>query len=281
MPPAATGDRATPTATSAGALAELVRHRDLLAQFTVRAVHARHRGSILGGVWMVLGPLLLLALYTFVFGAIFGGTFGAAPWETPVDHALGIFLGLTLHHLVAETLATSPTAILGQPNLVKKVVFPLAILPVAQLGASLVHAGVSLALCLLGIAFLGHGLPATVLWLPLIIAPLALYALGAAWLLAALGVFLRDLAHAVQFVSLALMFASAVFYPVALIPPAAWTFLRFNPLLRLVDEARNVALWGVPPDALVVAALWAGGLVSAWAGLAVFRRLRPAFADVL
>ena len=138
--------------------ADLWTHRELLWQFTLRNVELRHKGSHLGLIWSFLSPLLMLALYVLVFGYIFGGSFGVIPGETRVDYALGIFIGLTIFHLLAETLALAPSLIVGNPNFVKKVVFPLEILPAANVGAALIHLLISLGLVLLSLLCCGHAM---------------------------------------------------------------------------------------------------------------------------
>ncbi|OHE80768.1 MAG: hypothetical protein A3G75_13600, partial [Verrucomicrobia bacterium RIFCSPLOWO2_12_FULL_64_8] len=219
-------------------LAELLplwRHRDLLWQFTLRNVELRHKGSHLGLIWSFLNPLLMLALYVFVFGYIFGGSFGARPTETRLEYALGIFVGLTLFHVIAEVLGMAPTIVVSQPNFVKKVVFPLEVLPAAAVGAAVFHMLISFGLVLLGVVAVGPGLGLGALWLPVVIAPVVLAALGLAWFLSALGVFFRDVGQVMPFVTMALMFASAIFYPASSIPVGAWHLLRFNPLLLVVE----------------------------------------------
>ena len=201
-------------------LSPLLRHRALLWQFTQRNVELRHKGSHLGLIWSFLNPLLMLGLYVFVFGYVFGGKFGARPSETRVDYALGIFVGLSLFHLIGEVLGVAPTVIVSNPNFVKKVVFPLEILPVATVGASFVHFLISIVLTLLGIAIVGPGPNLGMLWLPVIFLPVLLLSMGMAWFFSALGVFFRDIVQATSFVSMALMFSSAVFYPASNIPPA-------------------------------------------------------------
>lgn len=261
-------------------LADLWRHRDLLRQFTARQVELRHKGSHLGVVWSVANPLLMLALYVLVFGFIFGGSFGR-PGETRIDYGLGIFLGLTLFQFASEVLSTSPMVVVGNPNFVKKVVFPLEVLPAANVGAALVHLCIGLALVLTSVLVLGPGLAWSVLWLPVILLPLVLAALGVTWLFAALGVFLRDIAQPMQFLSMALLFASAVFYPVQKIPEAAWAVMRFNPILLAIELARDAVLWHETLNYTHLAYLYAFGAAACSAGYAVFRRLKPAFADVL
>jgi lipopolysaccharide transport system permease protein len=256
-------------------------HRSLAWQFVVRNVEIRHKGSHLGLVWSVVNPLLMLSLYVFVFGFVFGGSFNAIPDETRVDYGLGIFVGLSLFHFVSEVLGQAPGVIVSNPNFVRKVVFPLEILPVATVGASFFHFLVSISLALLGIATIGPGLNAGVLWLPVIFAPVLLWGLGAAWMISALGTFFRDIAQVMQFLTMALMFASAVFYPASKIPEAAWTVLRFNPLIHAIELSRDAALWNLPLSMPTLGYLYATGIASCVAGFWAFRKLRPAFADVV
>ncbi len=260
---------------------DLWTHRELLWQFTLRNVELRHKGSHLGLIWSFLSPLLMLGLYVLVFGYIFGGSFGVLPSETRVDYALGVFLGLTLFHLLAETLGVSPTLIVGNPNFVKKVVFPLEILPAANVGAAMFHMGISLALALISLLIFGHGVGWGILWLPIIILPLILLCLGIAWFFSALGVFFRDVGQIMQFITMALMFSSAVFYSAQKIPPAAWVWMRFNPILLAIELARDAALWQRPLNLTHLAYLYALSLGACYLGHLAFRRMKPAFADVL
>lgn len=260
--------------------ADLLRHRDLLWQFTLRNVELRHRGSHLGLVWSVLNPLLMLGLYVLVFGYIFAGSFGR-PGETRIEFGLGIFLGLTLFHFVAEVIATAPGIVVNNPNFVKKVVFPLEVLVAANVGGAFIHLLIGLALVLVGVVALGPGLALSALWLPVILLPIVLFSLGLTWLFAALGVFLRDIAQLMQALSQMLLFASAVFYPLAKIPAAAWAVLRFNPILLGINLARDAVLWDQPLNYTHLAYLYGTGLAACYIGYAVFRRLKPAFADVL
>jgi lipopolysaccharide transport system permease protein len=260
---------------------DLWKYRELLWQFTRREVELRHRGSHLGLVWSLLNPLLILGLYVFVFGFIFGGHFGVLPHESRVDYALGIFLGLSLFQFLAEIITVTPGLIVANPNFVKKVVFPLEILPSATVGAAVFHLLISLGLVLLGVAFFGTGLSAGVFWLPVLILPLALFALGLGWTIASLGVFLRDLSQLAQFLSMALLYSSAVFYPVEKIPAVLWQFLRFNPLLLSIDLARNAVLWDRALNPKHLAYVYVLGLVMCYVGHRLFRKLKPAFADVL
>ncbi len=262
-------------------ITDLWRHRELLWQFSQREVQLRHKGSHLGLIWSLLNPLLMLSLYVFVFGYIFNGRFGMLANETRVDYALGVFLGLSIFQFLAETISVAPSLIVANPNFVKKVVFPLEILPAASVSAAVFHLLISLTLVLLGVGFFGQGLTVGVLWLPLIILPIALLALGLAWIIAALGVFLRDIGQITQFLTMVLMYASAVFYPAHKIPAAVWQILRFNPLLLAVEQCRNAVLWNQAVSLRHLAYLYLVGLGMCYFGHLIFRRLKPAFADVL
>ena len=260
---------------------DLWRNRHLLWQFTLRNVELRHKGSHLGLIWSILQPLLMLGLYMLVLGYINQGKFGVRENETWIDFGLGIFLGLSLFHFLAEVLNVAPSLIVANANFVKKVVFPLEVLPTAVVGGAAFHLLISLSMVLVGLAVWGPGLDAGVLWLPVIVFPLILLALGFAWSLAAFGVFLRDIAQILQFLSAALLWASAIFYSAAKIPPAAWAFLRFNPLLIAIEMARDAVLWHRPFPLIHLTYLYGVGIVACLLGYFLFRRLRPAFADVL
>jgi len=260
--------------------ADLWGHRELLWQFTLRNVEVRHKGSHLGLIWSFLNPLLMLGLYVLVFGYIFGGKFGVLPNETRVDYALGIFLGLTFFHFIAEVLGISPTLIVGNPNFVKKVVFPLEILPAASVCGAVFHMLISLGLVLVSLVIFGARTPLTIFWLPVIIAPVILLGLGLSWFCSALGVFFRDIGQVMQFISTALMWASGVFFSAQKFP-AAWAYLRFNPLLLAIDLTRDAALWARPLNFHHLAYLYATGLLGCILGHFAFKRMKPAFADVI
>lgn len=259
----------------------LWKHRDLIRQFAWRYIEQRHRGSLLGMVWMVLTPLLMLGLYTFVFGFVFGGSFGISPNETPIDYAMAIFVGLVAFHFLAEVLSTSSALIVANPNFVKKVVFPLEILPAAAVVASAVTAGVSLVLALIGVAIFGPGVTLAWFQMLLILPALGLFALGCSWFLAAFGVFVRDTTAVMPFLVQIILYISGIFYPLSKIPGWAWEYLRFNPLLHVVNLLRQALLWHQPLNPWHMTYIWAFGLLSCVLGYALFVRAKPAFADVI
>jgi lipopolysaccharide transport system permease protein len=253
-------------------------------QFTRREIETRHKGSYLGVLWMLLTPLLEFTIYTIVFGVIFGGRYGVAAHETKATYALGVFLSLTLFRFIADTLVTAPGIIVSQPNLVKKVVFPLTLLPLCTLGGIAFRSSISLALFSLGFLLFGPGLALTNLWLPIILLPLLLIAIGLAWLLAALGVFLRDISQVTGSVTLVMLYCSAVFYSTSMVAgksALAWSILRFNPILHTLENARRVLLWQLAPHPSAIAYTWIFALATFALGYVTFRKLRPAFADVI
>lgn len=257
---------------------------DLWWQFTVRSVEMRHRGSYLGVFWTVLNPLLMLAMYVVVFGFIFRSKFNAFPHETPVDYSLAVFMGLILFHLTADTIAAAPTYIITNPNLVKKVVFPLEILPLANTSATWFHFGISFVLLLIACFVTGRPPSASgLLWLPIILAPHVLFTVGLSWILAALGVFFRDISQVVGFTSQVLLYASGVFIPVHAMQtyPLLWNILKWNPLLHTVELSRRALLWDQPIDFQFLGYTWIAGTAVFLFGAWFFKKWQPAFADVL
>lgn len=257
------------------------KYRHLLWQFTKRQIEGRHKGSLLGFGWSILNPLLMLVIYTFVFSVIFPGHFSNRPGDGPMVYAFTIFLGLSFYHLFVDSFAPAPALIVTNPNFVKKVVFPLEILPAATVGAAVFHFLVILILFFTGAFIAGIPIAWTALWLPAVILPMIMMSLGVCWLLAALGVFLRDLQQLVTFAALVLMWASAIFFSPSRIPPSVWQFLKFNPLLQIIDVARKTVFWGEPPTIRAMLFIYLFAIVSMLTGFWVFRKTRPAFADVL
>jgi len=262
----------------------LFERRELLWQFLVRNVKSQHRGSVLGAMWLIFNPLMMLGLYVFVFGIVFGGRFTGSPNETTLDFALGVFLGLNILGIIQGIIGSSPSIIVSQPNFVKKVVFPLEILPAAAMGALAYNLIIGFGLCLLGVLILGSGLNLSVFYFPIIIAPVFLMALGLSWFLSALGVFIRDIGQIGSFLGLTLLYASGVFYSAEkakATAPTIWKFLQWNPLLQIIDSLRQVILWGGEPNWFSILYAWIFGFLTLMGGAWFFNRLRSAFADVL
>jgi lipopolysaccharide transport system permease protein len=255
-------------------------HRELVWQLTRREVLGRYRGSLLGVAWAVGNPLLMLAVYTLVFGYIFRARWGAGV-DTTGEFALVLFCGLTVFGIFSEVVSRAPALILSNPSYVKKVVFPIDCLPWVLLGAALFHAAASLAVLLLANAVLRGVVPWTAVLLPIVLLPLLLLALGLAWALAALGVYLRDIGHLVNALLTVLLFLSPVFYPASSLPEPIHRLIMLNPLTAVLESARAVLLWGQQPDWLLLLPCTLVAALVAWLGWLWFDRTRSGFADVL
>jgi len=257
------------------------RYRYLLWRLAMRDVAARYRGSWLGPLWSLLTPLMMLAVYTFVFSVVFKARWGVSSEGGRGDFALALFAGLTGFNLFAETVSGAPGLVIKYPNFVKRVVFPLEVLPVAQFASNLIQSGLSFVVFLLAVLVLKGMLPWTLLWLPVVLVPLALLSLGAAFFLAGVGVFVRDIHHVIGLLVQVLLFMSAVFYQVSVLPPRWQRVLYVNPLVPILEDLRRISLAGLAPDWPAWAATTAATALLAAAGLVFFMRLKRAFADVV
>ena len=258
----------------------LWRNRALAKALVTREVVGRYRGSVFGILWSFFNPVVMLAVYTFVFSVVFKARWNAGS-DSKTEFALVLFAGLIVFNLFSECINRAPSLILANVNYVKKVVFPLEILPWVALGSALFHALISLCVWLLAYLIL-FGLPhLTVLYLPLIVLPLLLFIMGLAWALASLGVFLRDVSQFIGIVTMTLMFLSPIFYPATALPEKFRRLLFINPLTPAIEQARDVLFWGRQPDFSLLAIYLLASLAMAWLGFAWFQKTRKGFADVL
>lgn len=262
--------------------ASLLRHRDLVWQMTKREVISRYRGSLLGVAWSFFHPLLMLGVYTFIFSKVFQSRWPEAPGAAgTTDVAVVLFSGMLIHALFAECVNRAPSLVLAHPNYVKKVVFPLEVLPWVTMGSAVFHLAASLAVLLAGLMAGTLGLRPSVLLFPLVLAPFVMLTMGLCWFLAATGVYLRDLGHAVGVLTTVLLFLSPVFYSPSAIP-VGWSWLiRLNPLTFIIEESRNVLLWGRAPYWPGLLLYTAVGLLVAQLGFRWFQTARRGFADVI
>lgn len=258
----------------------LLTHRDLIWRLAAREVTQRFKGSMLGLLWAVLTPLLTAAVFTLVFTGIFPqrwpGRSGA-----PLDFALILLVGMAVHGVLAEALGRAPHLVVSNASYVTKVVFPLEVLPVVTMLAVLVNLGIALAIVLLGNLAVNGSLHATALFLPVVLLPYMVFVGAAVMLIAACGVFLRDIALVITPVVTLAMFLSPMFFSLSSVPEG-WRFLfRMNPITPIMEQARTVLLYGGWPDFGSLALYL--GLAVLCLGIAnwVFQRLRPGFADVL
>ena len=256
-------------------------HRQLIKQMAWREVVGRYKGSIMGLLWSFITPVLMLAVYTFVFSVVFKARWGAGGEESKVTFALILFVGLIMHGLLAEVLTRAPSLILGNVNYVKKVVFPLEILPVISLAAALFHSMVSLVVLLLAFVAVNGYLPWTIVLIPIVLLPLAILVLGFGWMLAALGVFIRDIGQAMGIITTIMLFTSTVFFPLSALPEKYHPFILANPLTFIIEQSRKVLLFGDLPNWSGLGVYMLIATVVAWAGYGWFQQIRKGFADVL
>lgn len=257
------------------------RYRALIMQLVRREVGGRYRGSVVGILWSAINPLFMLVVYTFVFSVVFKARWGVDSSESRTDFALILFVGLIVQGIFAECINRAPKLILDNVNLVKKIVFPLEILPCVALGTTLFHAAVSVLIWVAFFVAANTYLHWTILLLPIVLFPLALLSVGIGWFLSATGVYLRDIAQITGFVTTILLFVSPIFYPVSALPPRYRPLFAFNPLTLPVEQAREVMVWGHLPNFSALAVYFIVSLVVAAFGLAWFQKTRKGFADVL
>ncbi|OQW88109.1 MAG: sugar ABC transporter permease [Rhodoferax ferrireducens] len=259
----------------------LWRHRQLIIQMTTREVVGRYKGSVMGLAWSFFNPVFMLTVYTFVFSVIFKSRWGVGGEESKTQFAVVLFVGMIVHSLFAEVLNRAPSLILGNVNYVKKVVFPIEILPVIAMGAALFHSLISLGVLLAAFVLFNGYLQWTAIFTPIVILPMLILTLGLAWMLASLGVFLRDVGQTIGIITTVLMFLAPIFYPIAAVPEQFRGFIMANPLTFIIEEMREVLIWGHLPNWLGLGAYTLVATVFAWAGYAWFQKTRKGFADVL
>jgi len=256
------------------------KNRVLIAALAKRDIASRYKGSMLGMFWSILNPLLMLAIYTFVFSEIFRMRWAGVS-ENPGDFALMLFAGMLLFTFFSECVNRAPGLLVSNPNLVKKIVFPLEVQAWVSVVSGLFQTLVSLVVLLAAFLFLKGIPPWTALLVPVVFVPLSLVVLGLSWFLSSLGVYLRDIGQVVGHLVMMTMFLSPLFYPVTAIPEKFRPLFYLNPLTMLMGQARKVLILGELPDWTSLGIYTLGALAFAWFGFWWFQRTRRGFADVI
>lgn len=268
------------SATIAVMLGSFAEHRGLLLELVKRDFMDRYKGSMLGVVWSLLNPLLMLVIYTVVFSVAFKARWGAGE-ETKGAFAIVLFSGMIVHSFFAECLNRAPSLISSHPNFVKKVVFPLELLPLMALLSALLHFLVSFGILLMFCLLAGMTIYGGVLLTPLVLLPLTLSMLGLSLILASLGVYLRDLSQAIAMATTVSLFLAPIFYPIEALPEAYQALLVWNPITLPVIQLRDLLLWDKP----LQWDKWAASLLMSASvcqiGFWWFQKSRRGFADVL
>lgn len=258
----------------------VVLNRNLIIQMTKREVIGRYRGSVLGIAWSFFNPLIMLTVYTVVFSTVFQAKWGVGS-DSKTEFALVLFIGMIIHGVLAESMNNSPSLMLRNISYVKKVVFPLEILPWIVMGSTLFHALISMMVWSLFYIVVNHTFQWTIIFLPLVIFPLVLFSLGVSWVLASLGVYIRDIWQMTGVLTTVLLFMSPVFYPASMLPEPYQTIIYINPLTFIIEQARNVLMWGGVPNWSGLAIAYVVSMLVAWFGFIWFQKTRQGFADVL
>lgn len=260
----------------------LLANRQLLGQLIRREVVGRYRGSTLGILWSLLTPLFMLTVFTLVFGTVFKSRWPGTGDDTSMaEFAIILFTGLTVFQLFGEVVNRAPGLVVANANYVKKVVFPLELLAPAALGSGLFHAAVSIVVLLAAVLLVHGSVPATALWLPVVLAPYALLILGLAWFLASLGVYYRDVSQMLGTVVTAMMFLSPIFFPLSALPEWLRGWVAYNPITFPVEATRNALVFGRSPDIWALSGYMIVASCIAALGFMWFQKTRKGFADVL
>ena len=258
-----------------------LKHIPLYLSLVKREVASKYRGTALGFGWSLLHPLLMLAVYTFVFSVVFKARWPLPEGQPQGQFAVILFTGLMVHTLMAETLTNAVSSITGNANYVKKIIFPLPLLPLVPLGAALFHLCFSVVILLAAIFFITGALHLTLLWLPVILLPFIIALIGAALFLSALGVYLRDIGQVIGLIMMAMLFLSPIFFPPEALPESYRPILSLNPLTLIITQARDVLLWGKMPAFGALAIYGGVSILFSLTCYAFFARVRKGFADVL
>ena len=258
----------------------LLRHRALAWELTKRDVLGRYRGASFGLVWSLASPFLLLCIYTFAFGTVMGGRWPQAQ-SGQSHYSLILFAGLIVHGFFAECLTRSPGLVVNNPNFVKRVIFPLDLLPWPMVFSALFHMAMNVVVFLALRWAMDGAFSWTIVLLPLVVLPLVPLGLGVSWFLSSLSVYVRDVQQVVGVASMAFLFLSSAMMPLDSVPPSyRWVF-AWNPLSLIIDQARNVMLWEAMPDWTALGAYLVCALVFMVLAHRWFVATQKGFADVL
>ncbi len=259
----------------------LLKHRELIVAYTKREYQAVHRGTYLGLAWSVLSPLIMLALFAFVFGHIFGGKFNQNAHETPAEFALALFIGLGFFNCFSQSMGAASGLVLGNATYVKTLAFPLEILSVSSVISLLTNLAITLLICFMAhLAMYGY-LRATTVWLLAHVVCITLISLGISWFLSSLSVFIRDIPTIVPPISMVLMFLSGCFFPLSVMSPRVRAIVELNPLAVIIDQARACLMYGQSPDIAKLTYVFIFSIVFSICGYVFFMKAKPAFADVI
>lgn len=256
-------------------------YRELIRQLTWREVVTRYKGSFMGLGWAFIEPLLMLSVYTFVFSVVFKARWGVQVQETRLSFAMTLFMGIITYNLFAEMATVAPGLILSRVNLVKKIVFPLDVLPLVNFLSVAINSLFSLAVLMAGLVIVNGTIPWTTIFLPMVWLPMGMLSLGFGYFLSSLGVFVRDINTAVRVIVMMFFFLTPIFYPITMVPQDFHLFIRLNPIAIFVENARRVVIWGMMPEWKWLAGASTFSLLFLVLGYIWFMKSKKAFGDVI
>lgn len=256
-------------------------NKSLIQRMTKREVVGRYKGSVVGIAWSFFNPLLMLLVYTFVFSKIFKSRWPAEELDGSGSFAMMVFLGMIVHAFFSECLNKSPEILLNNKNYITKVVFPLEILPIVNIGVAIFHLTISMLVAAIALVWLDRLPGLTVLMFPFLLLPLVLGTAGLTWITTSLGVYIRDISQLVVFISSILLFLSPVFYPTSALPEKYQAWLVYNPLTYFIEQSRGLLLYNKIPDLNGLLTAYCISSAIFFAGYYWFQKTRKGFADVL
>ena len=256
------------------------RHRNLVRELTRRDVLGRYRGASFGMLWSLIGPLMILAIYSIAFGQIFKSRWQQVSGDN-AEFGIVLFLGIIVHGFFAECFSRAPRLMIDNANYVKRVIFPLHVLPWSVVFSALFHMAMNLIVFVVLSALVYGRFSPLIFLVPVVVAPLVLLTVSVTWVVASLGVYVRDIQQATPVIVTAMFFLSSAIVPVDTLPPKYQAIFHLNPLTFFIDQVRNVALWGRAPDWWGLAQYTLAGLIALYLSYAWFRATSKGFADVL
>lgn len=262
-------------------LNDITRHRTLIAAMVIRDFRGAYQASYLGFFWQFALPMIMLAIFYFVFGQIFGGKFLNNGTETPIDYALALFVGLAFFNFLAQNIGNATSLITSNVSHVKTMLFPIEILSVNSVIGTLINLVIGLSLTFLVLLLAKGGIHASAVCVPFYVLCIFLLALGVSWGLSALAVFIRDVSAITSPLTLILMFMCPIFYPKSMVPKKVLWVIEINPLAIIIEDARSSLLYGTWPDPLSAVTIFLISLAVASGGYFFFMRSKSAFADVM
>ena len=265
----------------ASLIRSLIGNRQLIMQMIKREVLGRYKGSFMGLAWSFFHPVFMLSVYTIVFSMIFESRWGGGVSVDKSEFSVLLFVGMIVLGLFTEVLNRSPIIVSINVNYVKKVVFPLEVLPVVAVGAAIVHCMMSVAVLIAALVLLNGYVHWTFLFVFLVLLPLVVLTVGLSWVLSSVGVYVKDISQTMGIITTVMTFLSPVFYPVSAVPNQLKPLLMINPLTFIIEQSREVLIMGHLPNFTDLAIYMVLALISAWIGYVIFQKTRKGFSDVL